>query len=120
MPLRDVTGSEDVGNKFQEQLEKCGVDFFDYYLLHNVGRHVWKKIHDFGIVEFAARQKEEGKIRYLGLSFHDTADFLEKVMEEYSKYFDFVQLQINYLDDVTDMYENEGWKKQLWLGAPPK
>lgn len=98
MPLRDVASSEDVGAKFHEQLEKCGVDFFDYYLLHNIGRHVWKKIHDFGIVEFAARQKEEGKIRYLGFSFHDTADFLETVLAEYSSYFDFVQLQINYLD----------------------
>lgn len=98
MPLRDVEDEADVSAKFEEQLKKCGVDFFDYYLLHNVGRHVWKKITDHKILEFADRKKAEGKINYLGFSFHDTPEFLEEVMDRYAGMLDFVQLQINYLD----------------------
>lgn len=98
MPLRDVVSKEDVSAKFQEQLEKCGVTYFDYYLLHNVGRHVWKKITDYEIFQFAAEKKAEGRIQKLGFSFHDTPAFLEEILKQYGNLLDFVQLQINYLD----------------------
>jgi len=98
MPLRDVQKFEDVAAFFDEQLEKCGVDYFDYYPLHNVGRHVWRKITEYEVFEFAAKKREEGLIKYLGFSFHDTPEFLEEVLARYAHLLDFVQLQINYLD----------------------
>ncbi|MCR5801913.1 MAG: aldo/keto reductase [Lachnospiraceae bacterium] len=98
MPMRDVQKAEDVPAFFAEQLEKCGVEYFDYYLLHNVGRHIWKKITEYNVFEFAAKKKEEGYIKYLGFSFHDTPEFLEEVLARYAHLLDFVQLQINYLD----------------------
>lgn len=98
MPLRDVKVADDVPKYFDEQLEKCGVTFFDYYLLHNVGRHIWKKITEYNVFEFAAQKKQDGLIKYLGFSFHDTPEFLEEVLARYAHLLDFVQLQINYLD----------------------
>ena len=53
---------------FNEQLGHCGVDYFDYYLLHNMGTNVYEKCRKYDAFCFAAKKKEEGKIRYLGMS----------------------------------------------------
>ena len=82
---------------FDEQLEKCGVDYFDYYLLHNLNiSHyaVAKKFDSFG---FITRKKQEGRIRHIGFSYHDNADLLDTILTEHPEV-EFVQLQINYLD----------------------
>ena len=98
LPLRDFRDEEDLENIFNEQLEHCGVDYFDYYLLHNMGTNVYQKCRKYDAFGFAARKKEEGKIRHLGMSFHDMPELLDEILGKYGDLLDFVQLQINYMD----------------------
>ena len=98
MPLRDFKDAEDLEAIFEEQLTNCGVDYFDYYLMHNMGLNVYEKCRQYDVFHFVKKKKEEGKIRHTGMSFHDTPELLEKILEEYGNCLDFVQLQINYVD----------------------
>lgn len=98
MPLRDFKDEEDLERVFQEQLDHCGVDFFDSYLLHNMGQNVYEKCCKYHVFDFVQRKKKEGKIREAGMSFHDMPELLEEILETYGDALDFVQLQINYLD----------------------
>ncbi len=82
---------------FDEQLAKCGVDYFDYYLLHNLNVANYEQVRRFDSFAFVARKKSEGKIRHVGFSFHDRADLLEEILTAHPEV-EFVQLQINYLD----------------------
>lgn len=97
MPTILVKSAEEYPMYFNSQLERTGVGYFDYYLMHNMGRDRYEKTQRFGGFEFAARMKEEGKIKNFGFSFHDDADTLERILTEHPEV-DFVQLQINYLD----------------------
>lgn len=97
MPTFSVTGPEQYAPIFQEQLERCGVEYFDYYLLHNLNRHTYENTEKFGGFDFAARMKEEGKVRHWGFSFHDTPELLEKILTRHPEV-EFVQLQLNYVD----------------------
>jgi uncharacterized protein len=97
MPTMFLKTKEDQERIFNEQLVKCGVEYFDYYLLHNLGvshYEIAKKMDSF---EFIQKKKEEGKIRNIGFSFHDTAGLLDEILTAHPEV-DFVQLQINYLD----------------------
>lgn len=82
---------------FSEQLEKCGVGYFDYYLLHNLNVQHYEAVRRFDSFAFVARMKAEGKIRHVGFSFHDRADLLDEILTAHPET-EFVQLQINYLD----------------------
>lgn len=82
---------------FDEQLEKCGVDYFDYYLLHNLGISNYKNAQKFDSFAFVQKKKEEGKVKNMGFSFHDNADLLDEILTAHPEV-DFVQLQINYID----------------------
>jgi len=82
---------------FEEQLRRCGVSFFDYYLVHNLTKTVYEQAKDFGTFDFVDEMKRQGKIRSLGFSFHDDAELLEKILTEQPQ-MEFVLLQINYLD----------------------
>ena len=88
---------EDQAKIFDEQLEKCGVEYFDYYLLHNVTKDNYLKATELDTFAFLLQKKAEGKIRHLGFSFHDTAEMLDKVLTEHPEV-EFVQIQLNYLD----------------------
>lgn len=98
MPLRDFKDTEDLDYIFQEQLEHCGVEYFDYYLLHNMGHNVYAKCVKYDAFGFIKRIKQQGKIKHAGISFHDTPELLDEILQKYGDCFDFVQLQINYLD----------------------
>ena len=98
MPLRDFRDREDMEKIFQEQLDHCGVTYFDAYLLHNMGTNVYEKCRQHGAFDFLVQKKKEGAIRSAGISFHDSPELLEKILTEYGECLDFVQLQINYLD----------------------
>lgn len=98
LPLRDFKDAEDMENIFQEQLTNCGVDYFDYYLLHSMGSNVYDKCKKYDAFHFLKQKKESGKVKAAGMSFHDTPELLEKVLGEYGDCFDFVQLQVNYAD----------------------
>ena len=97
MPTMFLKEQADLERIFNEQLDKCGVDYFDYYLLHNLGVENYAKAQKFNAFEFVAAKKREGKIKNVGFSFHDTADVLDEILTAHGDV-DFVQLQINYLD----------------------
>ncbi|MBQ7063274.1 MAG: aldo/keto reductase [Firmicutes bacterium] len=85
---------------FNEQLRKCQVDYFDFYLLHNLNEKSYDMYVDeeVGIVPYLLQKKAEGKIRHLGLSAHGTAETIDKFLTKYEGIFEFVQIQLNYLD----------------------
>jgi predicted aldo/keto reductase-like oxidoreductase len=97
MPTMFLKAQEDLERIFNEQLEKCGVEYFDYYLLHNLGVSHYKIAEKFNAFAFIQQKKQEGKIRNIGFSYHDNADLLDKILTAHPEV-DFVQLQINYLD----------------------
>ena len=78
-------------------LERLGVDYIDYYLLHNLGESLTAGFEEYGLWEFCAEKKAEGKIKRFGFSIHDNAEELEKVLDAHPEV-DFVQLQVNYVD----------------------
>lgn len=97
MPPWRLEGPEHPARLFEEQLERCGTEYFDYYLAHSITREHYAQAKECGVFEFIARKKREGKILQTGFSFHDTPEFLDEVLTEHPE-LDFVQLQINYLD----------------------
>ena len=97
MPILQVKGPEDYDRFFAEQLRRCGVDYFDVYLLHNLGRDRYPNTEKFGGFDFLKRLKESGRARNIGFSFHDDAETLDRILTEHPEV-DVVQLQINYLD----------------------
>ncbi len=88
---------------FNGQLEKCGVDYFDFYLLHAVSEDNMWIFEEDNSYEYLTKQKELGKIRHLGFSYHGNLEFFLKLIDKYK--WDFVQLQINYYD-----WENQNAK----------
>lgn len=97
MPTMFLKTPGDQERIFAEQLEKCGVDYFDYYLLHNLGVENYRTAQAFGTFAYLAERKAAGQIRRLGFSFHDSPQVLEQILTGHPEV-DFVQLQINYLD----------------------
>ncbi|MBQ1963720.1 MAG: aldo/keto reductase [Clostridia bacterium] len=90
---------------FAEQLEKCGVDYFDYYLIHNLGTENYAKAERFGSFAFVSELKRQGKVRKMGFSFHDSAEVLDQILTEHPEV-DFVQIQLNYLDWESDTVQS--------------
>ncbi len=88
---------EDIVPLFESQLEACGVDYFDFYLFHCLTRKSYPKHKDCNSFEVVKKLKEEGKIKHIAMSFHDTADVLDMILSE-QPCIEAVQLQINYLD----------------------
>lgn len=82
---------------FRAQLEACGVDYFDFYLMHAQDGAIFEKFKRCHAYEFGLQKKSEGKIRHFGISFHDKADVLERILTEYPQ-IEAVQIQFNYID----------------------
>lgn len=89
--------NEDIRPIFQVQLDACGVDYFDFYLMHCQNTELFAKYKACRAYETALELKAEGKIRHLGFSFHDKAEVLDQILTEYPQV-EFVQIQFNYLD----------------------
>ena len=92
---------EEIRPFFEKQLIDCGVDYFDYYLMHAQGADSYKYFKERRAYETSLELKAEGKIKHFGISFHDTAEVLEQILTEYPQ-IEVVQIQFNYLD-----YEDE-------------
>ncbi len=92
-----VDTPEEAQAMFWTSLKRAGVDYFDYYLLHNLGFERTAVFEALGVWEFVAQQKAEGRIRHIGFSMHATASHLDEVLQKHPET-DFVQLQINYAD----------------------
>lgn len=88
---------EDRDRIFNAQMEKTGARFFDYYLLHDIGRDHYKIFTELDCFNWLIEKKKQGLVKHIGFSFHDDANFLDRVLTEHPE-MEFVQLQINYLD----------------------
>ena len=97
LPVMQLKEKEDMERIFNEQREKCGVEYFDYYLLHALDAEHYKTVKRLGCFEFAMQKKAEGKVKHVGFSFHDSADVLDEILTDHPEA-EFVQLQLNYLD----------------------
>ncbi|WP_295721891.1 aldo/keto reductase [uncultured Methanobrevibacter sp.] len=114
MPLFIISEESQLEPIFSEQLENCGVDYFDYYMLHNVSgftETAWKNVD---LYSFIQNKKEEGFIKHIGLSTHGNAEFLEEILFTHPE-LEFVLLQINYLD-----WEDEGIESRKCLEVAKK
>ena len=87
----------DIRPLFESQLEACGVDYFDFYLMHAQGEGCYPHYKKCRAYETAFELKKEGKVRHVGISFHDRAEFLEQILTEYPE-IEVVQIQFNYVD----------------------
>lgn len=92
---------------FEEQCSKCGVMYFDYYLLHNLNTEHYEIAERHDCFAFVSRLKAEGRVGKIGFSFHDTAEVLDRILTAHPEV-DFVQLQLNYLD-----WESESVQSRL-------
>lgn len=88
---------EDIRPFFEQQLEACGVTYFDFYLMHAQDRNNYQKFQRCHAYETAAELKAEGKIRHFGISFHDKAEVLDRILTEHPE-IEIVQIQFNYVD----------------------
>lgn len=97
LPAGYLKSAEDQENIFNKQLEKTGLDYFDYYMVHNVNANTIGNVRKYDSFKFVADKKKAGKVRQIGFSFHDMPELLEEVLKAHPEV-DFVQLQINYID----------------------
>ena len=99
LPMMHLKGktAEDQARIFDDQLKKCGVEYFDYYLLHCLDRNSYEVAKELDTFPFLMGKKAEGRLRHLGFSFHDRAELLDRILTEHPEV-EFVQLQLNYLD----------------------
>ncbi len=99
-PGYDLANFDNVSGIFEEQLRKCRVDHFDFYLFHNVCEKNIDQYLDpkYGVHEYLMEQKRSGRIRHLGFSCHGQPDVLRRFLEAYGSDLEFCQLQLNYLD----------------------
>lgn len=95
-PIYKMKTREDVRKIFEEQLKKCQVEYFDFYMCHNINKNSVDTYRNVAMYDDLVKLKKEGRIKYLGFSFHGTPDILREVVKEHK--WDFAQLQINYLD----------------------
>lgn len=96
LPMWDVKEKDDVKKIFNKQLEKLQTDYIDFYLLHGLNAGSFKTVTDFDIVNILEELRAEGKIRYIGFSFHDSYEVFEQIATYYN--WDFCQIQFNYMD----------------------
>ena len=91
---------EKVEEIFEKQLEKCGVEYFDFYMFHNLCENNVDGYLDpkYGILEYLLKQKENGRIRHLGVSTHGTLDTMRRFLDAYGEHMEFCQIQLNWLD----------------------
>lgn len=99
-PGYDLSNMDKVEEIFEAQLRKCGVEYFDFYLFHNVCD---MNIDDYldpshGIFDYLMKQKENGRIRHLGFSAHGDTGIMQRFLDAYGDHMEFCQIQLNYLD----------------------
>ncbi len=105
MPPWRLKSARDLHTIFEKQLERLRVDYFDFYLLHNISVEHLSIFEQFQTYEFLREKQAQGKLRHLGFSFHDRPGLLRKLVEQHP--WDFAQIQLNYLD-----WEDQNAKEQ--------
>ena len=113
LPFWDMKEPSEMETVFQTSLDRAGLEYYDFYLLHGLNAEVVKKVDSFGGWDFVKGLKEQGRVKHIGFSFHDTAEVLESILQAHPE-MEFVQLQINYVD-----WESEGvLVPQVLRGGP--
>lgn len=98
LPAFSITSEEQPRKIIEEQLQKCGVEYFDYYLLHNLNRILYDTtVKSCKMFEQVVKFKAEGLIKHVGFSFHDSAEVLDRILTEHPET-EFVQIVVNYYD----------------------
>jgi len=99
-PGYDISNMDKVEQIFEKQLEKCQVEYFDFYLFHNVCEMNIDAYLDekYKIFEYLMKQKQNGRIRHLGFSAHGSYDIMRRFLEKYGESMEFCQIQLNYID----------------------
>ena len=99
-PGYDLSNMPKVKEIFEEQLERCGVDYFDFYLFHNVCELNIEQYLDpqYGIFDYLMEQKRNGRIKHLGFSCHGAMPVLRRFLDAYGEHMEFCQIQLNYVD----------------------
>jgi predicted aldo/keto reductase-like oxidoreductase len=96
-PIWLINEAEEFNRMLDEQLERLQTSAIDFYLLHSLDKDSWEKVQRLGLLRRAEAGKADGKIRYLGFSFHDKAEIFTKIVDGYHAW-DFCQIQYNYMD----------------------
>lgn len=97
-PTFNLPKEEEADGILEQQLQKCGVEYFDYYLLHNLNRVLYEiEVKPAHLFEHMKAWKAAGKIRHIGFSYHDSAEVLDKILTDHPEV-EFVQIAINYYD----------------------
>ena len=124
-PGYDLSNMTKVEEIFEEQLKKCRVEYFDFYLFHNVCEMNIDAYLDekYGIFEYLMKQKENGRIRHLGFSAHGSYDVMKRFLEKYGHAMEFCQIQLNWLDwtfqDAKSKVELlKEYKLPVWVMEP--
>ncbi len=125
-PGYDLSNMPKVKEIFAKQLEKCQVEYFDFYLVHNVCElNIDAYLDDakYGIVSYLKEMKKEGKIRHLGFSAHGSVEVMRRFLEAYGADMEFCQIQLNYLDytfqDAKGKIELlKEWNLPVWVMEP--
>ncbi len=124
-PGYDLSNMEKVEEIFEKQLEKCRVDYFDFYLFHNVCEMNIEQYLDpkYGIFDYLMKQKENGRIKHLGFSTHGNLDTMKRFLEAYGDHMEFCQIQLNYIDwsfqDAKEkVYLVKSRKIPVWVMEP--
>ena len=115
MPTWLCNMDEDLPRLFDEQLQKCGVSYFDFYLMHSLDAERWAKMKERDGYAFLLEKKRQGKIRHLGFSYHGDFDTFCEIIDTCA--WDFVQIQINYVDDV--MLDSRAYYNKLTAAGVP-
>lgn len=99
-PGYDLSNMDKVKPIFEEQLQRCGVEYFDFYLFHNVCEMNIDAYLDktYGIFDYLMEQKEKGRIRHLGFSAHGSCQVMSRFLDAYGAHMEFCQIQLNFLD----------------------
>jgi len=96
MPVRIVERQAHLDEYFNTQLERLDIEHIDFYLLHGLRAASWPKVKQFNILKWAEERRDEGKIKYLGFSFHDNLELFKEIVDAYD--WTFCQIQLNYMD----------------------
>ena len=92
-----IRDEKEISGFFEKQLQQLGLDYVDYYWLHGLNGRTYQQAEEMHAFEFIRAKKAEGKIRHIGLSFHDKAALLDKILTTHPE-LEYVQIQLNYLD----------------------